>query len=224
MEHFMKTSIITVLLAMSFQVSASLIDNGDFTTDTSSGLDWLDLTVTVNRSYNDITSKLGAGQEFEGWRYATGAEIESFWNAFGGNENYYTGVSSQNNGLFSNVAALWGDLWCHNSGCSTGEGYSFAITAEPYSIEHQYMSLASNLPSHTGGIENDFFKALQTSLRLGDGAIGAGSALVRTTVVPIPPAIVLFISGILGLLGITSSLSGRKKHATQHSVEAVEKP
>jgi hypothetical protein len=48
-----------------------------------SGLDWLDLTVTTDRSVDDITSQLGAGGEFEGFRYATGDEVMALWTGAG---------------------------------------------------------------------------------------------------------------------------------------------
>jgi hypothetical protein len=53
------------------------------TRDTSSGLDWLDLTVTTNRSFNDISAQLGVGGQFEGFRYATTAEISAMWTSAG---------------------------------------------------------------------------------------------------------------------------------------------
>jgi hypothetical protein len=63
--------------------NASIIDLNIITRDTSTGLDWLDLTETNGRSYNDISSKLGAGEEFEGWRYASPAEAIDLWAKLG---------------------------------------------------------------------------------------------------------------------------------------------
>jgi hypothetical protein len=56
---------------------------GTITRDTVSGLDWLDLPVTQNRSVDDITAELGAGGEFEGFRYGTTAEITALWTEAG---------------------------------------------------------------------------------------------------------------------------------------------
>ncbi len=41
----------------------------------ANGNTWLDWTVTTSRSFNDISSQFGAGGEFEGFRYATEAEM-----------------------------------------------------------------------------------------------------------------------------------------------------
>ncbi len=51
--------------------------------DTDQNLDFLDVSLTVNRSYNDISSKFGVGAEFEGFRYATSAEVLTMINNFG---------------------------------------------------------------------------------------------------------------------------------------------
>jgi hypothetical protein len=52
---------------------------GTITHDTETGIDWLDLTLTTNRSVIDITAQLGAGGEFEGFRYANAADITTLW-------------------------------------------------------------------------------------------------------------------------------------------------
>jgi hypothetical protein len=62
--------------------SASLIDYDTYTEDTETGLDWLDLTQSVDTfpktdvgSYDYISSQFGLGGDFEGWRYATILEV-----------------------------------------------------------------------------------------------------------------------------------------------------
>ena len=52
---------------------------GTITHDTDTGIDWLDLTLTTSRSVNDITDQLVPGGEFEGFRYATTADITTLW-------------------------------------------------------------------------------------------------------------------------------------------------
>lgn len=52
------------------------------TLDTLTGLSWLDVTLTKGRSYNDVASKFGAGDEFEGFRHASATDItQLFQNA-----------------------------------------------------------------------------------------------------------------------------------------------
>ena len=57
-------------MVVSFNAGAALIDNGTYTTDTASGLDWLDLTETTGLSFNYVSSQPGANGQFEGWSYA----------------------------------------------------------------------------------------------------------------------------------------------------------
>ena len=54
---------------------ATIIDNGTYTTDTATGLDWLDVTASTNLSFSYVSSQFGTGGQFEGWRYASGADF-----------------------------------------------------------------------------------------------------------------------------------------------------
>jgi hypothetical protein len=62
-------------------VSVDLNGPGDnlLTQDTISGLVWLDLTQTTNQSFNSVFAQLGSGGTFEGFRYATLAEVAGLW-------------------------------------------------------------------------------------------------------------------------------------------------
>ena len=61
--------------------SSTLVDQGDNTTlDNATGLLWLDVNLTIGLSYNTVVSTLlGSGQTYDGWRYATGDEISEMW-------------------------------------------------------------------------------------------------------------------------------------------------
>jgi hypothetical protein len=53
------------------------------TRDTATGLDWLDLTETRGLSYYHVAGQMGAGQTYEGFRYATMAEFDQLVTNFG---------------------------------------------------------------------------------------------------------------------------------------------
>ncbi len=80
---FLNAILAGVILCVSSAANAGLIiDNGHYTTDTVSGLDWLDITESTDTfpntnvgSYDYISSQFGAGGEYEGWRYATIFEL-----------------------------------------------------------------------------------------------------------------------------------------------------
>ena len=59
------------LVFISASASAALIDEGSYTVDTVSGLDWLDVSSSTSQSYNYVSSQFEAGGEYEGWRYAS---------------------------------------------------------------------------------------------------------------------------------------------------------
>jgi hypothetical protein len=85
---------------------ATIIDNGSFTTDTATGLDWLDITATLNQSYDQVTAQLGSGGSLQGWRYATGVEFNSL-------VSDYLGLSVVPDGVTALPGTLagWSNIW-----------------------------------------------------------------------------------------------------------------
>ena len=53
--------------------------DGLITRDTASGLDWLDHTRTLGLSFNDVSSRLGVGGEFQGFHFATLSEVNTLY-------------------------------------------------------------------------------------------------------------------------------------------------
>jgi hypothetical protein len=76
-------------LAISISVNAAIIDLGAITRDTDTGLDWLDVTQTSGLSYDQVTVQLGVGGDYEGFRYATLAELDQLITNFG-----YTAINT----------------------------------------------------------------------------------------------------------------------------------
>lgn len=78
MKHLF-LSVLTLILPFTFNASvkADIIDNGAYTTDTLSGLDWLDVTESINKSYNDVIELLENNGDFSGYRYATADEFNT---------------------------------------------------------------------------------------------------------------------------------------------------
>jgi hypothetical protein len=52
---------------------------GAITYDSETGLEWLDITESSNKSFNYVSTQFGPGGEFEGFRHATLAEVEELW-------------------------------------------------------------------------------------------------------------------------------------------------
>lgn len=56
---------------------------GAITRDASQGLDFLDLPLSTNRSFADVSSQFGVGGDFEGWRHASPSELTGLVNSWG---------------------------------------------------------------------------------------------------------------------------------------------
>ena len=85
-------------------------DGYNLTLDTDTGLKWLDLTLSVFRSYNNVAANLGPGGDFEGYRIATETEILSLWTHAGIN---YTGnyIDTVNQQAITDLIPLLGNTY-----------------------------------------------------------------------------------------------------------------
>jgi len=186
--------ILGILLFFVFvSADAALIDNGTYTTDTASGLDWLDLSLTTGISMEDA---LAANSE---WRYATNTEVENiFGQLFDGYFNTEVGGwSNSTNGAYAdqftdviNFQNLFG---------ATQTGVGFKFTFGLYEDEASIIRVMGTqfyTPSNQTVVEGmDFTQVLDTTTAV----TGRGTFLVRSSVVPVPAAVWLFGSA-LGLL------------------------
>jgi len=200
-------------------ISTDWLSNNDnlITQDTVNELEWLDLTVTTNNSYNDINEKLKVGGELSGWRYATILEAEYFLNELGGYntdrfgtyKTYYNGWSVINNGLFNNVGSIWGDTYCSLNNCQSGQGYSDVIMGDSHQgSTKQYQAVAKlyDLFSNSNTVSEDYIDLGYSRgylYQLDQKSMTTGSALVREftpVTVSEPVTIWLMLISILGLL------------------------
>jgi len=86
----MKAPLLTIftlifLTLFGSSIRAEIVDNGSYTTDTETELDWLDVSASVNKSYNYVSNQFGLGGQYEGFRYATAKEFNILI-------SHYTGV------------------------------------------------------------------------------------------------------------------------------------
>lgn len=201
--HSTKQRLIALLIASLMtigQAQATIVDLGNITRDTSTGLDWLDLTETAGRSYSDISSKFGSGLEFDGWRYANYNEFLSLMLSFG----VWDGVS---NPLSVSVSAypnfltatnLLGNVVANYGTPASDIGFVGMMDDATYPIStarvEGYLHLNPNpfnQISNVSGAANIF-----------NGQSGLASYLVQSNqAIPLPASGWLFISALAGLLG-----------------------
>ncbi len=187
-----------LLLALVFQsiANASLIEidlysYGDklITRDTDTGLDWLDLTSTLNISYDDMQTKISSGGEFEDFRYATTADIDRLQQSAGLPAELFFTSSSIYRQRVTDLIYKIGETKPSTDGI-----FTYGLTGDPF------------LP--TTYIQDRIFRgftitlgtsAIQGIIDDDSASISTGSWLIRNSPspVPLPNALLLFISGFM---------------------------
>lgn len=101
-----KTLLATVLFISANMTTAAtfnLEDHATFTRDLNSNLEWLDLSFTQGKSYNQVLTELSSTPQLSGWRFATVNEFTGLFTtrgyAFSG-----TAITTQNTGDQFNAA------------------------------------------------------------------------------------------------------------------------
>lgn len=211
---------LTIGLILAANTQAAIVDRGSYLTDTASGLEWLDVTESINMSRNQVSSELAAGGKFFGWRYATGAEfLQLASNATGQymtNPTTYYGLPI-NITLDSLVAMLGSTLdayYLH----FYGKTFNDYLGNPAYSQHYTLGLLADEIPNQTsaayfGGYLNEFNRngysqdELQAHF-VGFGAefqgYNVGSFLVRTTnAIPEPETLLLIGLGLGGIFAVS---------------------
>ena len=203
-------SILAFAFVFSQSASAALVDNGTYLTDTISGLDWLKLTQTTDRSYKDVTLHMDAGSEFAGWQYATGAQFETLLLNQGvvadtgctDGTNLCGGANPTNYPIIDSLINAIGDTWeqAYNNGASTSNAYAtlglLSDSGSDGSGHYVAVLGGSSLTAtpyartHLGSPQGDFYHEAHV-----------GSFLVRPSEVPLPAGGYLFVSAIVGLFG-----------------------
>lgn len=89
MKKLFKASLLLLVMAI-HQAGAGVVPGddpvfgaGSLTIDTDTNLAWLDISFTDARGYADVSSELGIGGDFEGFRIATEAEVLTFFSNAG---------------------------------------------------------------------------------------------------------------------------------------------
>ena len=191
--------LITVFLFIGYiqSTQATLIDNGNFTTDTVAGFDWLDMSKTVGRSYLDVSSHFGEGGDFYGWRYATTFEVSGLVDGAGGNGFYYNWPV--NNKQLQNVAVTNLLLDLMGKTFSNSSDYIYAMTSDIYmnNVDTRWLHLIqTTYPS----IDNGYVSLNSSHSYTWWNSKNVGSFLVRkTATIPEPSIIILFGIALAGL-------------------------
>ena len=173
-------------------MSDAVFGADSITLDTDTGLEWLDVTLSVNRSYLDVSAEFGAGGDFEGFRYASVDDLLGlFTNANIPNVDNY---SAANVGPGQALANLLGA-----TGFQSGFPETVGFTGTSNELGTRVVGLVDYVVSISGGVATDVYGATATTnadesmALLGDDG---GSWLLREAsnpaLVPLPGAMWLF--------------------------------
>ena len=166
---------------------AALVAYGDFTTDTDTGLDWLDLDLTLGMSFNQVNAELGAGGLFEGWQVVTQGQAHKYLTNAGW-IGPFDPSNVSNVGFVANFKALTTSLL--DDPIDDINGYTFDPLGD---LGNNHFTDNQS----TGVTSYSFITPIDPAV----GQQDTGTFLVRATVVPLPAAFWLFGAGLAFLLG-----------------------
>lgn len=219
-----KLASVAAALVLSTSANASTV----FNVDGIDTLEWLELTSTAGMTRSTVETMTSSGS-LQGWRYATRSEVETLYDSlWGGTTETWSADNYSGARTFFNtfgISELYSGL--NNSGYRL-DGYTewstfFGVDGDAC-VTASNSCVASVLISDTayGSTSNEGWfhdsYGLSNGVDLANYQQSSGdninyasyaSHLVRVTVVPIPAAIWLFGSGLIGLIG----LARRKRHA-----------
>ncbi len=190
------------LIVLPLTAHSALIDNGSYTTDDVSGLDWYDLSFTTGISYNDVTSI------YPGWRYATNTEVENLFavsfNGYYDTDALTTGHHSSDSldGSYANqnsdvdtFISMFGISWVDGN-----RDYAYGIYEDEDGILRTMGAFYDPAIPHSRILSTEFIGDYDWTRT--QGIHEHGMYLVRASAVPIPQTVWLFGSGLIGLIGL----------------------
>lgn len=215
LKHIVKQWVLSVPLIVSFNAQSAIIDYGDYALDTSTGLEWIDLSVqySVDTLLNGGILEVG-GRPIETLRHATVEEFNQFMVNFGFTTTLGSGFSGaiapgdeqlledairmfggtagdMSNGL--DVSSTLGVL----ADPTSSTGYSVARLSD----DDKYISASFKLSDGPDLIFSQYYTNWGEQSQLS----GVSHFLVydsSLTAVPVPAAAWLFGTAMLSLVGL----------------------
>jgi len=133
-------------------VAAQIVDNDTVTLDSTTNFEWLDISMTTNRSFNDVMSEFGPA----GWQHATAAEVADFWRHASIPD--VPGNSAENFGPVSELMELvgttrtWGGYYSSTTGMVSDPGTIAGRVLSGVLFKDAFSSQASTALSQEIGV------------------------------------------------------------------------
>ncbi len=207
----------TMFLLPASAASIDFEDKGTYFTDNISGLDWLDVTASINQSYGYVKANMVAGGEYAGWRYASGLEFYDLVAHYTDEPTRYERYNTAENTIDGLVEMLGSTLDSHHSyfygssydklyGYDEGKGwdytYGFIADTTPQGEQWLAMLYDDDLYNWRPDVQSAYWghhKASQDSYSFGSYLVRDSEKVLAT---PLPAAFWFFSSGLVGIMGL----------------------
>jgi hypothetical protein len=194
------------IIFLSFNATAIIISDDDIggfgvdalTRDTDQGLDFLDVTFSIGRSFNDVSGEFGIGGDFEGFRYASLDEVIGLANNFGVTPPFVGGNTSDINTDIAGLVDLLGATGTNNP---VFNRKTVAMTSTSLFPGQQQM--VEFLDEFDNTIFQDRISS-EPVFAQGEATVSSsvGSYLVRERPIPEPGTLLLVLAGSAGIFGL----------------------
>ena len=174
--------------------AVSLVDQGNTTYDPNTGLIWLDVSLTQGHSHDYVVANLlGVGQTYEGYRYATGAEVSTLFTDAGITNPYY-GAPNAEAPSYQALIALLGSS-AGNPPYTYPVWVTWGLTADINQAGNPWVAIVY---LETQNAQWQVAQAHYTGLSLSPSEFSGtlGSFLVAT---PLPSTWLMLLSGFVGI-------------------------
>lgn len=176
----------------------SSVGDGLITLDSDTNLEWLDLSQTAGRSYNDISSQLGVGGEFAGWSYVDGFSPSM------------RSLLTQSGFIWPSGAEVLHDFRPGDPNFANAWNTFTSFLGESNQPGTIFGMVLLNHPTTPGSDQINYFHMASFGVVRFENAEWTtnqalpqmASFLVRPSTVPVPASIWLFASGLFGLVTV----------------------
>jgi len=204
----------TTALVSPASATPLLSDQGSYTFDSKSHLDWLDVTATQGLSPDDVLNNNGVSYVQDGWHYATASDMLGLFQdagltltASGGDYSLNVNAASPAGGV-ADLLNLLGTTYTDTSRSPYSDSFTGGWLRDPASgrIDYADLELVTS-----DGVTWINYAAIYTDVEQTTvGDLNDGSFLVRNhvdvtppTVTPLPAALPMFAAatGLMGVMG-----------------------
>ena len=214
MTRIIPDVLLLTLALWAVSANATLIDQGDITVDTGTGLKWLDLTATLDLSIQDIWNGAG-GYIDNGWSVATSSQVDQLFSSAGATApasdlHFYPDAT-----ITDDLLQLFG-----TTGYLTGSPYGGGQSGPIYTQAPYGLGLADNetgqasLPIYISqAADSATAGSSECCVNYTDSGPDAGVWLTMPTDIPLPSSLALVGVALLGLAraGAASKVRGHAK-------------